>query len=228
MPTVAILVGERATEDRLARAWVPVHEFSHLATPFIDRRDAWLSEGIATYYQEILRARAGILRPEDAWANLFDGFERGARDGTGRTLAEESRDMMETAAFRRVYWAGAAIALMADVEMRMRSNGQRTLDDALAALHACCSGRLTPMSAEEAMQQMDGDGPPIFASIARRVLASREWPDLASTLAALGIQRTSAGVTFDQENARARALREAIVAPRSDLVASPERCSAIH
>jgi hypothetical protein len=102
MPTVAILVGQRAREERLARAWVPVHEFSHLATPFIDREDAWLSEGLATYYQEVLRARGGLSTPEEAWQNLADGFALGVRDGTGRSLEAESRAMVETAAFRRV------------------------------------------------------------------------------------------------------------------------------
>lgn len=225
MPTVAILVGERATEDRLTRAWVPVHEFSHLATPFIERRDAWLAEGIATYYQEVLRARGGLLSAEDAWANLLDGFERGARDGTGRTLQEESRDMRETAAYRRVYWAGAAIALMADVELRTRSNGQRSLDDALARLHACCADGLAPISADEAMRRMDAGGPPIVSSVAQRALGARAFPDVSATLAALGITKTSAGLRFDDEQS---ALRDAIMRPRPHLAAPPEQCGLAH
>lgn len=225
MPTVAILVGERATEDRLTRAWVPVHEFSHLAMPFIDRRDAWLAEGVATYYQEVLRARGGLLSAEEAWANLLDGFERGARDGTGRTLREESRDMRETAAYRRVYWAGAAIALMADVELRTRSGGERTLDDALARLHACCAGGLTPISADEAMRRMDEGGPPIFASVARRALGAREFPDLTATLAALGITRAGARFELDEDR---RALRDAIMRPHTELAALPGECGLAH
>lgn len=225
MPTVAILVGERATEERLSRAWVPVHEFSHLATPFIHRRDAWLSEGLATYYQEVLRARAGLLRPEDAWQNLIDGFERGARAGTGRTLAEESRDMMQTAAFRRVYWAGAAIALMADVEIRRRTGGRRTLDDGIAALHACCGDRVDAMDASEAMARIDGGGPPIFTTIAQRALGSRAMPDLRGTYEALGIEVGPDGVRFGGTE-EAAALRDSIMAPRLDLAPSDGACEA--
>ncbi len=225
MPTVAILVGERATEERLSRAWVPVHEFSHLATPFIDRRDAWLSEGIATYYQEVLRARAGLMRPEDAWTNLADGFERGARDGTGRTLAEESRDMTETAAFRRVYWAGAAIALMADVEMRRRSGGRRTLDDGLARLHACCASGIEAIDASDAMARIDEGGPPIFTSVARRALGSREMPDLSAVWEALGIESRDGRLRFGG-TPEAVALREAIMAPRDDLAPLDVSCDA--
>lgn len=225
MPTVAILVGERATEERLARAWVPVHELTHLATPFIDRRDAWLSEGLATYYQEVLRARAGLHRPEDAWANLLDGFARGARDGTGRTLAEESRDMTRTAAFRRVYWAGAAIALIADVEMRRRSGGRRSLDDGLLALHACCAARASAVEASEAMARIDEGGPPIFTAVARRALGSREMPDLDATLRALGLELGPSGPRL-VGGPEAAALREAIMAPRAELAPPAGSCEA--
>jgi hypothetical protein len=214
MPTVAILVGERATRDRLERAWVPVHEFSHLATPFIDREDAWLSEGIATYYQEILRARGGLIRAEEAWSNLDDGFRRGARDGTGRTIAAESRDMMETAAYRRVYWAGAAIALMADVEIRRRTDNRRSLDDTLESLSECCASEARPLSAEEVMRRLDADGPRVFGRVARAQLERRDFPDLARTYDALGLRRTETGVVLEG-NAAARALRESIVAART-------------
>lgn len=220
MPTIAILVGERATEERLTRAWVPVHEFSHLAVPFIARRDAWLSEGLATYYQEVLRARGGLLSPEEAWTNLVDGFRRGQHDGTGRTLAEESRDMRATAAYRRVYWAGAAIALMADVEMRTRSGGRRSLDEGIRRLHECCARKMAPLSAEEAMHHIDRGGPPIFSSIARRMLGSRDFPDLSSTFEALGITLNAEGITLDGET---HALRDAIMSPRP-LALAPSTC----
>ena len=38
---------------------------------------AWLSEGTASYYQNVLRARAGILPAEDAWQRMHSGFRRG-------------------------------------------------------------------------------------------------------------------------------------------------------
>ena len=214
MPTVAILVGERATRDRLQRAWVPVHEFSHLATPFIDREDAWLSEGIATYYQEILRARGGLITAEEAWSNLDDGFRRGARDGTGRTIAAESRHMMETAAYRRVYWAGAAIALMADVEMRLRTDGRRSLDDAIESLSECCASEARPLSAEEVMRRLDADGPRVFGPVAHAQLDRSDFPDLAHTYEALGLRRTETGVVLEGD-AAARALRGSILQARA-------------
>lgn len=223
LPTVAILVGDRAEEERLARAWVPVHEFSHLAMPFVERTDAWLSEGIATYYQEVLRGRAGLVPARQAWANLDDGFRRGASDGTGRTLADESRDMMQTAAFRRVYWAGAAIALMADVAMRTRSRGEQSLDDGLERLRDCCANEIRPMSAREAIARIDGGPSAVFREIARRQLGSSDFPDLTETYARLGLTRTDEGIELGG-NREARMLRESIIAPRTDLY-SIRRCA---
>jgi hypothetical protein len=225
LPTVALLVGEGAAEERLARAWVPVHELSHLALPYVDREAAWLSEGVATYYQEVLRARGGLLTPERAWEHLDDGFRRGARDGTGRTLRQESRDMMRTGAFRRVYWAGAAIALEADVAMRTRSGGRRSLDDALEGLLACCAGGPDALSAREAVARLDAAPPAVFGRIARRHLGAREFPDLSETYARLGLRRTADGVTLGG-GPEARALRRAIMAPRPG-AAPVARCAPI-
>lgn len=222
VPTVAILVGDRAAEERLARAWVPVHEFSHLAAPYVDREHAWLSEGLATYYQEVLRARAGLQTPEQAWRNLDDGFRRGARDGTGRSLAEESRDMVRTAAFRRVYWAGAAIALSADVEARIQSEGTRSLDDAVERLWECCATWPRPMSADEAIARLDAARPAVFGPVTRRHLGSSRFPDLTDVYARLGIERSGDSIVLDGDE-EARTLRRAIMAPRQDLAAIP-RC----
>ncbi|MCB9595750.1 MAG: hypothetical protein H6719_23715 [Sandaracinaceae bacterium] len=221
MPTVAILVGEQATPEHLGRAWVPVHEFSHLATPFIARDHAWLSEGIATYYQEVLRARAGLQSAEDAWRNLDDGFERGRAGGTGRSLADESRDMRETAAYRRVYWAGAAIALAADVEIRVRSGGERSLDDALAHVNECCGSWDRPMTGEEALEHLGTIEGGAFSQIARRALGDSGFPRLEATYRRLGLERDPYGLDFGDDE-EARALREQIMRAPESLADVPE------
>ena len=223
MPTVAILVGEHATEQRLTGAWVPVHEFSHLATPYIHRDDAWLSEGLATYYQEVLRARGALQSPEETWAHLDDGFSRGERAGTGRTLAGESRDMGETAAYRRVYWAGAAIALIADVRLRTRPDGRATLDRAVSRLGARRPADGEPMHAREALALLDGDGPRVFSQLARDALGSSDFPDLRETYRALGLRRTPWGSVELTSDPEAERLRAQILAPPDRLAHLP-RC----
>jgi len=211
MPTIAILVGDRATTERLASAWVPVHEFSHLATPFIDRDHAWLSEGIATYYQEVLRARAGLQEPREAWANLDRGFHRGSEDGTGRDLLDESRQMSQTGAYRRVYWAGAAIALIADVQIRTRSRGARSLDDAVEHLNECCGEAADQMGGPEAIARLDAIEDGAFGRVARRALGRSSFPELAQTYRRLGLSRSDSGRLNISDDDAAAELRAAIM-----------------
>ena len=72
--------------------WVAIHELSHLWLPRLHAKDRWLSEGIATYLQEVLRARCGLQSSDRAWSRIREGFERGRRSGTGQPLADESRE----------------------------------------------------------------------------------------------------------------------------------------
>jgi len=125
--SVLLLPSPNATVGELESDWVAVHELSHLWLPHLYPGDRWITEGIATYLQEVLRARCGLQSSERAWTRLQEGFERGRRAGTGRPLASESREMSRTGAYHRVYWAGAAFALAVDVRLRKNSNGEMTL-----------------------------------------------------------------------------------------------------
>ncbi|MEM9730770.1 MAG: hypothetical protein AAF997_19465, partial [Myxococcota bacterium] len=120
-----------APVEALERDRVAVHELSHLWLPRLYDKDRWLSEGIATYLQELLRARWGLQTAEESWKRLHDGMSRGRRSGTGRVLDRESREMGRTGAYHRVYWSGAAFALEADLRLRQASGGSMTLPRAL-------------------------------------------------------------------------------------------------
>ena len=60
--------------------WTSVHEFSHLFLPYPGGAGIWFSEGLASYYQNVLMARAGTLTPEQAWQKIYAGFRRGRYD----------------------------------------------------------------------------------------------------------------------------------------------------
>jgi hypothetical protein len=107
--SVALLVS-RALDAEAARAdWVAVHEMFHTGLPAMRPEDAWLYEGLASYYQNVLRLRGGRATPSEAWRDLADGFRRGRGAQTGRTLADEARDMRQTHAYWSVYWGGGAV-----------------------------------------------------------------------------------------------------------------------
>ncbi len=118
--TVLVMPNQDASLAQLKRDWVLPHELSHLLFPFI--KEAWMSEGLATYYQEVLRARAGIINKDAAWSNLSSGFSRGRASGRGVTLKELSGSIHEYGAYVRVYWSGAALAFLLDLELRRQGS----------------------------------------------------------------------------------------------------------
>jgi hypothetical protein len=190
---VHLYIDQRRPAEEFMGDWVLVHELSHLLHPSIVGGDRWLSEGIASYYQNVLRARAGLMTAQSAWNALHAGFERGIR-GTprGRSLAEVSETMMRDHSFMRVYWSGAAIALLADVELRRRSGGAQSLDTALAAFSHCCLPAERSWSARELMQELDRlTGTTVFMQLYRAYVDSDNFPDLGAVYAELGLQPMS-------------------------------------
>jgi hypothetical protein len=185
--SVLLFVAENASEDALVRDWVLPHELGHLWLPFVEREEAWLSEGLATYLQEVLRVRAGVLSVTEGLLGMARGMRSARDEGTGRAMREESRDMHHTAAYRSVYWAGAAYFLMADVALRRESDGQKSLPGVLLALRDSADYGRTWQAAALLARLDQLAGQPVFAPLASACL-TRTFPDVEPTLAALGIR----------------------------------------
>ncbi len=197
--------------------WVPTHEFSHLLLPYINRQDAWLSEGLASYYQNIMRARDGRLSEREAWDKLLAGFERGRRDVTSnRTLAEEASGMSRNGSYKRVYWSGAAMLFLADVELRKRTDGQHTLDTALAGIADCCMDVSKVWRARDMMRRMDAiTGTDIFMRVYQQHTRSSEFPAVEQVLTDLGVRQRSGRVRLNNQ-AELAAIRKQIMRQPAD------------
>jgi hypothetical protein len=205
--SVLIFVAQDAREDAVVRDWVLPHELSHLWLPFVERDAAWLSEGLATYLQEILRARGGVLSHTEGLLGLARGMRSAREEGTGRPMSEESRDMHRTYAYRSVYWAGAAYFLLADVALRRESGGKTSLPSLLYELRASADYDRS-WEAEALLEHLDKlAGRPVFTALAQQC-TSVPFPDVEPTLKALGI-----GVDGLDSDAPLAALREQLVAP---------------
>ena len=210
-PAVVILLDRSADARSLASDWTCTHEFLHLGVPRLPPEDAWLFEGLATYYTEVMRARAGIITPAQAYQHLLDGFERGRKNAWHRTLRQASREMREDRAFYRVYWSGAALAFLTDLAAR-RARGP-TLDAALRPFAECCAGSEKFWDAERVLAHLDATlGVPLFADLAHAWLDRTEFPDVNPELRALGV---SPGLRAEAlfQRAPSAALRDAIMAP---------------
>jgi hypothetical protein len=207
--SVLLLVPDSFDEAALQRDWVLPHELSHLLLPFLARENAWLSEGFATYYQELLRARAGVLTPDEALANIADALRSARREGSGATLCEESRTMHQRRTYRAVYWGGAGHWLMVDVALRQASAGRTTLDILLSQLRA--EARISPpYSARELLTRLDQlSHTGLFSALLAHCQA-QPFPEFEPTLRSLGIDPERPGT------ASARALRSALFAPQAE------------
>jgi hypothetical protein len=194
------------------RDWVAVHELSHLFHPYLGDRGAWLAEGLATYYQNVLRARAGLLTPVQAWAALDDGFVRGRKRTRGDSTLEAASGKMGD--FQRIYWSGTAYWLAVDVELRRASRDRLSVDEALRRFDACCLPSERSWAPDEFVAKLDAlIGSDVFSKTFRVYRVRRDFPDLAALYAALGIRHDGDQLRFD-ETAPDAPLRRSIMEAR--------------
>jgi hypothetical protein len=211
-PAVVLFPGDETTDAALASDWVAIHEFTHLGMPAIAESDAWLAEGFVSYYQCVLRRRAGFVDERAAWQELVDGFARGRAAHGATTLGDESATMNHAHAFPAVYWGGAALALALDVELRRTSDGRRSLDDAMREIRRAFGGRTSEVAASEIVAHLDAWlGRPMFSDVTSRALASKEFPATDETLARLGVVVEDGRVTRIDDAAPDAAVRRGIV-----------------
>lgn len=77
--TIHFTVNTRASLQDLKSDWTAYHEFSHLLLPYRGWGDLWFSEGLASYYQNVIQARSGQITAQQAWQKIVAGFARGRR-----------------------------------------------------------------------------------------------------------------------------------------------------
>jgi len=191
--------------------WVLIHELSHILHPRFHNA-TWLGEGMASYYQNVLRARSGLLTRQTAWQKLHEGFQRGiAGTPANKTLHEVSFSMKKTRAFMRVYWSGAAISLLADIKLRQHSNNRQSLDSAMKTFKNCCLGFNRKWTSHEFMQKMDSlTSTDIFSTLNKQYLHSTEFPDLTEAYNELGLSVKNNKVQLNS-HARHAFIRDAIM-----------------
>ena len=209
--TVLLYVRRGASHQQLRADWTAVHEFSHLAHPYLGEGGRWLAEGLASYHQNVLRSRAGMLPPEEAWQRLDAGFRRGESVGGGPRLESLGRQRGGT---MRVYWSGAAYWL--EMELALRRDHGMTLQAVLDRYAQCCLDGTAHVTPEDFVAALDRvAGIELFAPRYRDYAGSTDFPSLTGSYRLLGIARESGGLRFSGDGA-ARKLREAITAAQSD------------
>jgi hypothetical protein len=209
-----LLVDPTRPAAEFADDWTAVHELSHLMHPYLGDRGTWLAEGLATYYQNVLRARSGMLTAAQAWDRLYQGFKRGARTPSDETLEQDASNMHRSHAYQRVYWAGAAYWLTVDRDLRRASAGKMNLETALSRFRDCCLPAYREWKPEDFVARLDAlAGSEVFAPRYREFAAMRQFPDWEKLYSDLGIRDGGEHLAFAAD-AKDAAIREEIMAAR--------------
>ncbi len=204
-PGVALLLGQHAPERALYSDWILVHELFHLGFPSFFEEGKWLDEGLATYYEPIIRVRAGLYTETELWDELSSSMPQG--------LAAFNQYGLEHADdFRGVYWGGAIACLVADVEARKRSL-HTGLEVGLRALREAGGNACEVWSLAEAIGAIDHAlGAPTLAPVAAAHAERGTSYDLAGLFADLGVVRDAQGKLQLSDSAPLAAVRRAITA----------------
>jgi hypothetical protein len=208
-PTVLVQVGDRVTPATTRDDWVLTHELLHVTLPKLSRQHAWLAEGIASYVEPIVRARAGQLAVEKVWGDLVEGLPQG--------LPEAGDEGLErTHTWGRTYWGGALFCLLADIAIREQTGDARSFDDALRAIAATGDDVEAHWEIDRYIEIGDrATGTRVLSDLYRTLALTPRTVDLGTLWARLGVRKDRARLVFD-DAAPAAAIRRAITDRRSN------------
>ena len=212
-------VGRETQAEDLTRDWVMTHEMVHLALPQLVGDHDWLGEGIATYVEPIGRVQAGSLAVEKVWSDLVDGLPKGLPKPGDRGLDR-------TPTWGRTYWGGALFCLLADIDIRQRTENRQGLEDSLRAVNAEGGNVEKHWKIERVFEVGDrATGVGVLAELYERMKATPVDVDLAHLWQQLGVKIDGETISFD-DAAPLASVRRAITAPHAPVVARPSSFSA--
>lgn len=146
MPSVHYFVDQYRPISEYIEDWTGVHEMSHLLIAKITYDTRWLSEGLASYYQHVAKARGNMLTPTQAWNKLKIGFAKGRKKQSGSLRTSRST--------KHIYWGGAAFYLLADLQLRA-AKPALSLDIVLDRFQQCCLPTNQIWTGDEFIQKLD-------------------------------------------------------------------------
>jgi hypothetical protein len=109
--------------------WILTHEMFHLAFPTLPPSQLWMMEGLSDYLEPVARAQAGQLSATAVWKEMVEGLPQG--------LPQADDDGLDnTHTWARTYWGGEIFWLLADVQIRVQTDNQHSVRDAIRAILA--------------------------------------------------------------------------------------------
>ena len=203
--SVALLFGSQTKATAEHDDWVVVHELSHLGTASFMGEGHWLEEGLATYYEPVLRERAGWMTERQLWEHFVREMPRGL-PRPGEPLNIEERDDTDS-----TYWGGALFAFMTDIRIRTASRGTRSLDDAMRAALARLGDSTHEARLADFLRTGDeATGTDALGSMDASFAVRGQPPDLDATWRSLGVEPQADGTVVLHDDAPLAAVRRGI------------------
>jgi predicted metalloprotease with PDZ domain len=208
--SVALLFGADTRPEAAHDDWVVVHELFHLGTPSFVGEGHWLEEGLATYYEPILRERAGWMTEADLWKHFASEMPRGVRRPGSHPNIEERDDIDST------YWGGALFALAADVGILNESGGTRSLDDVLRAVLEREGDATHATRVQDFLRTGDETtGTHVLSRLHTEIATGGGPVDLEAIFRSLGVEVTRGGRSVElRDDAPLASVRRAIASGR--------------
>lgn len=209
--SVVLVLGDRMQPSARHKDWVLVHELFHLGFPTFRGEGRWLGEGLATYYEPILRARAGWTTATEVFHQFARNMPRG-QGPRGSSAGLSERDDLDT-----IYWGGALFCLAADVRIREATRGKKSLDDVLRAALERGGDATHVWTVRDVVSLGDSvTGTSVLSEMYERHAARGEQIDLDSLMASLGVRPDSR----EEDDSRPLAwIRREIIDPRRNTLA---------
>jgi hypothetical protein len=204
--SVVLLFGAETKASSEHADWVVVHELSHLGTASLVGEAHWLEEGLATYYEPVLRERAGWMTEADLWAHFVSQMPRG--EPTGEPAGLEERDDIDA-----TYWGGALFCFLADMAIRKQTHGAKSLDDVVRAVHDRLGDATHATRLTDFLRVGDeATGTHALADVVARFAVAGEPVDLPGTWQGLGVTVAADGAVTLRDDAAFSAVRRGIAA----------------
>ena len=188
---VHVTLGSATTVADLDTDWVMTHEMVHLSFPDLDERYNWLEEGLATWLEPVLRARRGRLAVPKVWGDLVEGLPKGQPEAG-------DLGMDNTPTWGRTYWGGCGYWLLADLGIREKTRGAKSLDDVLRAVNATGADGGTMWTLEKLFQVAKAaTGTDVLEDLHERLGQRPQSIELAGLWKRLGVAVDADGVHLD-------------------------------
>jgi hypothetical protein len=205
---IRILLGRDTGEEALQRDWVMTHEMVHLALPDMSRRYNWLSEGLAVYIEPIARVQAGELGAKVIWADMKRDMPKGLP-----TPGDQGLDYDAT--WGRIYWGGALFCLLADIDIRRKTENRMGLQDAMRGVLAAGGNHEVEWSISRILATADkATGQTVMTDLYNDMRAKPVRPDMERLWRELGVEVAADDISLD-DKAPLASIRAALTQRRS-------------